>query len=115
MIKIITVGQLLVIQDVLDKLNSQHVEFNINTSIKLNKLKKDVDYMCSYIIDRMVTVIPNINSREQTLTDEESVLYNTILSSDVELDNQGLVLEDITVNKTVKLDMDMAEHLELLF
>lgn len=113
--KIIKAEDLLRVQDALDKLYSQHTEFNINTAIKLSKLKKEIDSMCKYIVDRMCETIPNIIYSEQQLTDNEQLIYNLILSSEIEVDNNDLTMNQITESSSVKLDISSAEYLGLLF
>lgn len=115
MIKSITVNDLFTVQDLLDKLYEQHIEFDINTAIKLSKIKKDVDESCKYIIERIYTAIPNMRELNHQLNENECIIYNAILNSLVDIENYGLSIDNLSKYDKVYLDLRLSEFLSLLF
>lgn len=115
MLKSVTINNLFNIQDLLDKLYSQHIEFDINTALKLLKIKKNVDECCKYVIERIYTAIPSLQDTCHKLDENETIIYNTILNSVIDIDNYGLTVEDLSKYKTVLLELRLTEFLDLLF
>jgi len=113
--KQVTVNELFKIQDVLDELYTQNLELGVGVALKLSRLKKSVDESCQYVIERLYTTIPGLKTEGYQISETESIIYNGILSSVIDIDNQGLTEDELSECKKVHLKIQSAEYLELLF
>ena len=115
MTKQITVNELFKIQDVLDELYTQNLELSVGTALKLFRLKKTIDESCKYVIERLYATIPGLKEDGYKINETESIIYSGILSSIIDIDNQGLTEDELSECKKVHVKIQSAEYLELLF
>lgn len=119
--KTLTVDQVLKMSDAVDALFDEHIKYQINVAYRLYQLKKELNEMSEYIVERIFTVIPKLKDDNVELNDEENIIYQTILSSPIEIDTFNLTRAEIYLaNQSVSLDkpsveLHLIENLEPLF
>ena len=119
--KTLTVDQVLKLSDAVDALFDEHIKYQINVAYRLYQLKKELNEMSEYIVERIFTVIPKLKDDNAELNDEENIIYQTILSSPIEIDTFNLTRAEIYLtNQSVSLDkpsieLHLIENLEPLF
>lgn len=119
--KTLTVDQILKLSDAVDALFDEHIKYQINVAYRLYQLKKELNEMSEYIVERIFTVIPKLKDDNAELNDEENIIYQTILSSPIEIDTFNLTRAEIYLtNQSVSLDkpsieLHLIENLEPLF
>lgn len=119
--KTLTVDQVLKMSDAVDALFDEHIKYQINVAYRLYLLKKELNEMSEYIVERIFTVIPKLKDDNVELNDEENIIYQTILSSPIEIDTFNLTRAEIYLtNQSVSLDkpnveLHLIENLEPLF
>lgn len=119
--KTLTVDQILKLNDAVDELFNQHIKYQINVAYRLYQLKKELNEITNYIIERIVTVIPKINEENVELSEEENIIYQSILNSEIEIDTFNLTRAEIYLTQqSISLDkpsieLQFIESLEPLF
>lgn len=120
-IKILTIDQALKASDAIDELFEEHIKYQINVAYKLYRLKKHLNEISEYAINRIIEVLPKLKENDTELSETEQLLYQTILSSPIEVNIQGLTRDDIyCVNEKAEkekpeIELRFIENLEPLF
>jgi len=120
-IRIITVDQALKASDTIDKLFDEHIKYPINVAYKLYQLKKELNEISEYTVKRIMEVLPKLKETNCELTENEQLLYQTILNSPIEVNIHGLTRDDVyctTVKKEIEkpeIELNLIENLESLF
>lgn len=109
----IHVYKILKVNRTIETLLEQHISYPINVGYKIFQLKKELDNIEKYIIERLSMLCPNFFTND--MTEEEKIIYETILSSEIELNNINITIEEITNNNEVKTTLEDIENLMLLF
>ena len=110
--KEIKIYKILKINIVLERLIEQDCKYEINTSYKLYKLKKEINNIENYIFDRFYKLF---NGKElEQLSNNERIIYNTILDSTIEINIPNISVEDILKNKEIKMSVQEIEIIEQL-
>ena len=113
--KVIQARQAFRIEEALNVLYDHDVKFPLNIGFKLMKIKNEISELNSYVSSRLVTLIPNLVEDTNSLTNEQIILYNTILDTPIEFDTQDLSEEDIFSNGEVKTNLKVIDNLTPLF
>lgn len=103
------------LEESLNTLYDQDIKFPINTGFKLTKIRRELSEINSYISSRLVLAIPNLVEDTQSLTNEQIILYNSILDSPIEIDNHDIKEDDVFSNNEVNVNMKIVEGLSVLF
>ena len=120
-IKILTIDQALKASDAIDELFEEHIKYQINVAYKLYQLKKHLNEISEYTINRIIEVLPKLKENNTELSETEQLLYQTILSSPIEVNIQGLTHDDIycvnekTEKEKPEIELRLIENLEPLF
>ena len=93
--KTLTTNQVLELSDAVNTLFNENIKYPINTAYKLFKLKKDLNDVSDYIIGRVVELIPKLKEENAELSEEENIIYQTILNSPIDIETYGLECEDV--------------------
>ena len=93
--KILTVDQALKANDVVDILFTEHIKYQINVAYKLYQLKKELNEISEYAVSRIIEVLPKLKENNIELTENEQLIYQTILNSPIEVNVYGLTREDV--------------------
>lgn len=119
--KTLTVEQILKLNDAIDSLFEEHIKYQVNVAYRLYQLKKELNDMSSYVIERLFSVIPKLKEEHVELNEEENIIYQTILNSPIEVDTFNLTRAEIYLtNEDVSLDkprveLQVIENLEPIF
>lgn len=119
--KTITIDQALRLNDAVDTLFEQNMKYQINVGYRLYQLKNELNDITNYVVNRVIEVIPKIKEENVELSENEQLLYQTILSSPIDIDTFGLTRAEIYLtNESVTLDkpsveLQLIENLEPLF
>ena len=119
--KTMTVEQVLTLNDAIEALFNEHIKYQINVAYRLYQLKKELNDMSTYIIEHIIEVIPKLKEEGAELSDDEKLVYQTILNSPIDVDTYNLTRAEIYLtNEGVSLDkpsveLQLIEKLEPLF
>lgn len=119
--KTMTVEQVLTLNDAIEELFNEHIKYQINVAYRLYQLKKELNDMSEYVIEHIIEVIPKLKEEGVELSDDEKLIYQTILNSPIEVDTFNLTRAEIYLtNEGVSLDkpsveLQLIEKLEPLF
>lgn len=97
----------------LECLINQQIVYNINVAYKIYKLKKELDEIEFYAFDRLNMLFPNIDINN--LTDEQNIIYTSILESDIELNINYLTKEEILSEDNIMISVDDITNILSLF
>lgn len=120
-IKIITVDQALKASDAIDELFTEHIKYQINVAYKLYQLKKELNEISEYTVSRVIEVLPKLKENDTELSESEQLLYQTILSSPIEVNVHGVTRDDVycinekTEVEKPEIELGLIENLEPLF
>ena len=120
-IKILTIDQALKASDAIDELFTEHIKYQINVAYKLYQLKKELNEVSEYTVARIIEVLPKLKENDTELSENEQLLYQTILSSQIEVNVHGLTRDDVyCINEKPEvekpeIELGLIENLEPLF
>lgn len=108
------VGRMFEIGISLDKLLSQQNELPLNVGYDLWKMKKQFDEIGSYVLERIKLVIPEERLAKNELDENEMVIYQMIIGSEVEIVPFSVSREELFKNENVRLTVsEIADIMEL--
>ena len=119
--KTMTVEQVLTLNDAIEALFNEHIKYQINVAYRLYQLKKELNDMSTYVIEHIIGVIPKLKEEGAELSDDEKLVYQTILNSPIDVDTYNLTRAEIYLtNEGVSLDkpsveLQLIEKLEPIF
>ena len=109
---LLQIYQVIKVNRSLEVLINQHILYNINIAYKILKLKKELDEIETYVFERFNTLCPNANLNK--LNETETILYNSILTSPIEV-NVTIKQEDILSSNVIKISIEDIDNILLLF
>lgn len=119
--KILTVNEILGLNDALEILFQEHIKYPINIGFKLYQLKKHLNDITEYTVNRIVELLPDLKKDDCELSDNDKLVYQVILNSEIEIDTYGITREELYCiyknnNKNNPIiDLGIIEKLEPLF
>ena len=120
-IKILTVDQALKASDAVDELFIQHIKYQVNVAYKLYQLKKELNEISEYTVKRIIELLPKLKDNKEELSENEVLLYQTILNSPIEVNLHGLTRDDVYCfnenrdTEKPEIELSLIENLEPLF
>ena len=103
------------LETVLDELYRQDVKFPLPVGLKLYRIKTEISDLNSYVSTRLVKLMPNLEKNTNELSNDEIALYNSIVNSEVDIDNYGLTEEDINSCQDVHSNIENIGILSKIF
>jgi hypothetical protein len=97
----------------LETLISQQNLYNINIAYKLYKTKKELDEIENYAFERLSLICPNIDLNNPN--EDELLVHNTIINSQIELNIPTLTEEELLSNNEIKLSIEDIENILNIF
>lgn len=98
----------------LDKLLSQQGELPLNVGYDLWRMKKQLDDIGSYVMERLKMVISEEHMQNNELDTAEQIAYETVLKSEVDISPFKITTEELFQNKEVVLTVsDISDIMEL--
>lgn len=119
--KTLTLNEALELNDTIDTLFGEHIKYPVNVGYKLYKLRKDLNDLSDYSINCIVELLPELKSENPQLSENDKLIYQTILNSPVEVDIHGLTREELycysesSGGAQPTVDLGLIEKMELLF
>lgn len=112
---VLKVSELFEINEALSKLLSQDKEYPINIGYDIYRVKKNLDDIESYVVNRLCMVLDNERMSKNELTNEEMLVYDTVMNSDVEIETFKIEKEKLFDNNNVKLTVKEVGLIDRLF
>lgn len=119
--KTLRVEEILALNDAVEVLFQEHIKYPINVGFKLFQLKKHLNEISDYVINRMVELLPELKNEGCELSETNKMIYQVILNSLIEVNTYGITRDDIyCINETEykntpAVDLSIIEKLEPLF
>ena len=119
--KTLRVEEILALNDAVEVLFQEHIKYPINVGFKLFQLKKHLNEISDYAINRMVELLPELKNEGCELSETNKMIYQAILNSLIEVNTYGITRDDIyCINETEykntpAVDLSIIEKLEPLF
>jgi len=119
--KTLRVEEILALNDAVEVLFQEHIKYPINVGFKLFQLKKHLNEISDYTINRMVELLPELKNEGCELSETNKMIYQVILNSLIEVNTYGITRDDIyCINETEykntpAVDLSIIEKLEPLF
>lgn len=108
--KKLTVGEVMMLNNIIYKLIEQQIHYPINISYKLYKLKQIFDDIESVMMTRW-TLLLGEDYDMNNLSDEQYAIYMATISADIEVDLMGLTVDDLADNDKVVITITDMERL----
>ena len=114
--KVMTANDVFEVERALDTVMDEHLKLPLNLALKLAKVRRELSETTEYIASRLVEAVPKIGGTDVTeLTDQERLLYGSIMGVPVEIDNHGVSEDDFSGADGVLVELGVAEKIALLF
>lgn len=110
---LIPIYQIIKMNRSLETLISQQTLYNINIAYKIHKIKKELDEIEQYTFDRLTLICPNFDLKNHN--EEELLIYNTILNSQIEVDLPTITEEELLSSDEIKLSIEDIENILNIF
>lgn len=109
---ILQIYEIIKVNRSLDVLIKQQLLYPINIAYKIYQLKKDLDEIENYVFERFSLIYPNANLLD--LKEDESVVYNTLLTSSIEI-NSNITKEELLICDDINISVEDITNIMLLF
>lgn len=106
--------EIMLCNTVLHKLLQQNLKFKINTAYKLYKLKNQFDEIEQLVNERWKLLFGEYYNIEN-LSDEQIVIYNLTVESEIEIDTFDLDIETILTDCEVQISLKDIETIDKFF
>lgn len=103
------------INKAIENLIKQDLKYNVKVGYEIHKMKKQLDDIERYVVERLCMVIDNDRMRSNNLTNEERLLYNTVMESEMEITPFNIERDDIFNNENVMLTVKEVADIDQLF
>lgn len=86
----------------IENLIKQDINLSFKCGFQFYRLKKELDEIERYTVDRLNKVINTEHLNNNTLTNDEESIYLAVMNSMVELDTDKIDLEELKTNSELK-------------
>lgn len=97
------------------ELEEQKTKFPLNIGYAVYKMGKQVSGAAEYISNRLFSVIDSERMRMGTMTDEEQIIYNAVMESEIDIKPFDISKDEFFENKEVALSLQEIPYIEELF
>lgn len=111
----IKASKVFVLDNALYELEEQQTKFPLNVGYAVHKMSKQISEISEYISNRLFAVIDEERMRLGNMTDEEQVIYNTLMDSEVWIEPFDITKEELFDNKEVALALHEIAAVDELF
>ena len=108
-------SKIFMLDKVFYELEEQKTKFPLNVGYAVYKMGKQVSEAAEYISDRLFSVIDSERMRMGTMTDEEQIIYNAVMESEIGLKPFDISKDEFFENKEVVLPLQEIPYIEELF
>lgn len=114
MLKVAAVYRFIECNRSLEKLMGQDLKYDIKTSYKLVRTKREIDEVVDYVMGRF-SMLCDGDVDVENMTDNQRVIMNSLLYQPVEIDIPEIDVDDIVGNDEVKASPSDVENILFLF
>ena len=97
------------------RLEEQQTKFPLNVGYAVHKMAKQVSEAAEYVSNRLFAVIDSERMRLGNMTDEEQIIYNAVMDSEIDIQPFTITKEELFDNKEVALTLKEIESVDELF
>ena len=108
-------SKIFMLDKVFYELEEQKTKFPLNVGYAVYKMGKQVSEAAEYISNRLFSVIDSDRMRMGTMTDEEQIIYNAVMESEIDLKPFDISKDEFFENKEVMLSLQEIPYIEELF
>ena len=108
-------SKIFMLDKVFYELEEQKTKFPLNIGYAVYKMGKQVSEAAEYISNRLFSVIDSERMRMGTMTDEEQIIYNAVMESEIDLKPFDISKDEFFDNKEVVLSLEEIPYIEELF
>jgi hypothetical protein len=108
-------SKIFMLDKVFYELEEQKTKFPLNVGYAVYKMGKQVSEAAEYISDRLFSLIDSERMRMGTMTDEEQIIYNAVMESEIDLKPFGIRKDEFFENKEAVLSLQEIPYIEELF
>lgn len=109
------VSELFEVNESLTKLLSQDKEYPVNIGYDIYRVKKSLDDIEGYVVNRLCMVLDNERMSKNELTNEEMLVYNMVMDTDVEIETFKIEKDKLFDNSKVELTVKEVADIDKLF
>lgn len=108
-------SKIFMLDKVFYELEEQKTKFPLNVGYAVYKMGKQVSEAAEYISNRLFSVIDSERMRMGTMTDEEQIIYNAVMESEIDIKPFDINKDEFFENKEVALSLQEIPYIEELF
>ena len=113
--KTLKVYEILDIKSAMDSLIENNEKFPMKIGYKICKIERELCEMEDYIFERLFKVIDEEKIRLASMSEEEMVIYQAVMESEMDIDLFGMDKEELFNNNDIKITVDEISALMKLF
>lgn len=110
-----TASKVFMLDKIFYDLEEQQSKFPLNVGYAVHKMAKQVSEAAEYISDRLFAVIDSERMRLGNMTDEEQIIYNTVMNSEIGIKPFDISKDEFFENKEVVVSLREIPYIEELF
>lgn len=112
---ILTVFEVFKLNQSIERLIEQDCNLSFNNGYKLIQIKRELDDIEQYAVSKLNQVIDNERLRSNEMTEEEQMVYVTIMNNEVEVSDIKIDFDNIKENNEITLPLSDIEMLSVFF
>lgn len=99
----------------IEDLITQDIKMSFVCGYNLCQMKKELDNIELYTVERLNKVINTEHLNNNSLTEEEEIIYSAIMNSEIEIKNYGFIVDELKKSSTIEVGLnDIACICEIL-
>ena len=110
-----TASKVFMLDKIFYDLEEQQTKFPLNVGYAVHKMAKQVSEAAEYVSDRLFAVIDSERMRLGNMTDEEQIIYNTVMESEIDIKPFDISKDEFFENKEVAVSLQEIAYIEELF
>lgn len=112
---ILTVFEVFKLNQSIERLIEQDCNLSFNNGYKLIQIKRELDDIEQYAVSKLNQVIDNERLISNEMTEEEQMVYVTIMNNEVEVSDIKIDFDNIKENNEITLPLSDIEMLSVFF
>lgn len=112
---ILTVFEVFKLNQSIERLIEQDCNLSFNNGYKLIQIKRELDDIEQYAVSKLNQVIDNERLKSNEMTEEEQMVYVTVMNNEVEVSDIKIDFDNIKENNEITLPLSDIEMLSVFF
>ena len=108
-------SKVFILDSIFYKLDEQQTKFPLNVGYAVYKMGKQISEAAEYLSNRLFSVIDQDRMRLGNLTDEEQLIYNAVMDSEINIEPFAISRKELFDNKDVELTLSEIADIDELF